>query len=372
MLRMHRHTSPGAAPGTVQPGPDANPSTVRVMAYSVGKLDEREITDIESLPKIVAEHSVTWIDVAGLGNSELVKRLSDMFGVHPLALEDIVNVHQRAKVEPYEDSLFVIARLPQWIDEHFESEQFSIFVRGPVVLTFQEKSADWFEPIRQRIRKSLGRSKVVARDYLIYTLLDIVIDSYFPIVDRLGDALEEIEAKLVNGKSRDVLSEIHSLLHELLLVRRTVRPHRDAINELLRDMSDLIDDDTQVFFRDCADHTIQLIELVEVYREMCADYRDFHLSLISNRMNEVMRSLTLIATVFMPLNFIAALYGMNFDTASPYNMPELGWRWGYPLVLGLMLSVAGITVGWFYRRGWLQSQKDQEYLRAAMQDSREQ
>lgn len=358
----------GAVPGTLQPSLDARPSVVRVMAYSVGKLEEREIEDIETLPQIVSDHSVTWIDVAGLGDGSLVKRLGELFGLHPLALEDIVHVHQRAKVEPYEDSLFVITRLPQWIDSHFESEQFSIFVVGSVVLTFQEKPGDWFEPIRQRIRKSLGRTRVVARDYLVYTLLDIVIDSYFPIVDRLGDDLEEIEAKLSTGRSHDVLSEVHALLHELLLVRRTLRPHRDAINELLRDLSDLIDDETQVFFRDCADHTVQLIELLEVYREMCADYRDFHLSLISNRMNQVMWRLTLIATVFMPLNFIAAVYGMNFDTGSPFNMPELRWKYGYFFALGLMALVATLTLFWFSRRGWLVNrleERREEKLEAA-------
>ncbi|MCA9105282.1 MAG: magnesium/cobalt transporter CorA [Planctomycetales bacterium] len=352
-LRFRRQSRPGANPAIVQAPIEAKPSRMHVLAYSPKQFLDKDITDLAALSGMAASHSVCWIDVAGLADVGLVKQLGEKFDLHPLAIEDVMNLHQRAKVEPYEHSLFVIARLPQLIDGHFSSQQLSIFLRGNTVLTFQEETSDWFEPVRERVRKSLERSRSIAPGFLVYALLDVVIDSYFPIVDALGDELDEIEGLMASGETRVVLGRIHQLLHELLLVRRTIRPHRDAINELIRDSSERMDAETLFFLRDCADHTIQLIELLEVYREMCIDYRDFHLSLISNRMNEVMRGLTLVATVFMPLNLIAAIYGMNFADDSPYNMPELRWRFGYPAVLGLMVCVAVLTVVWFSRRGWL-------------------
>lgn len=352
-LRFHRETRPGAAPGTVQVAPGAVPTEVRVLAYSGDRLTESKVDSLERLPAIVASHDITWIDVAGLGDGSTLRRLGELFSLHPLAQEDVVNVHQRAKVEPYDDLIFLVARMPDRIEDRFETEQLSIFLRRNLVITFQERPGDGFDPIRDRFRRGLGRTRTAGADYLVYALLDSVIDSYFPVLDRLGDQLDQLEDDLSAKPEAGALSRVHSLRHELLLVRRAIRPHRDALLELVRLHTDLLKPETLVFLRDCADHSIQLIELVEVYREICTDLRDLQLSLLSNRMNDVMKTLTLIATIFMPLNFIAAVYGMNFDRSSPFNMPELGWRFGYPVALTLMVGVGLGMLLWFRRRGWV-------------------
>ena len=352
-LRFHRQTHPGAAPGTVQVAPGAAAPQIGVLSYGPDRLTETEAIDLAGLPAVVAAHEVTWIDVVGLGDGSVLRKLGELFELHPLAQEDVVNVHQRSKVEPYEDLLFIVARMPDRIEDRFESEQLSIFLRKNLVVTFQERAGDSFDPIRDRIRRNLGRTRAAGADYLVYTLLDSVVDSYFPVLDRLGDDLERLEEDLTSGVELNALSRIHALRHELLMVRRSIRPHRDSLLELVRDHPSLMQPETLVFLRDCADHSIQLIELLEVYREICTDLRDYQLSLLSKRMNEVMKVLTLVATIFMPLSFIASLYGMNFDRDSPYNMPELGWSFGYPAVLTVMITVAIGMIVWYRTRGWV-------------------
>jgi magnesium transporter len=352
--RIKRQTGPGATPGTVQVAPDSHPSAIHLMAYSPTQCVERSIRRVEELDQFIGHFPICWVNVDGLGDENLIRQLGDRFRLHALALEDVVNVHQLAKVEPYEDYLFVVARTVEHTPA-FRPEQISLFVGSNYLLSFQEWPGDCFDPIRERVRKNSGRIRNAATDYLMHALVDAIIDSYFPLVDRAADRLDELEQMVDLQQMAEALSGIHDVRNELLLLRRYIRPHRDAINELIRDEHPLIRQETRVFLRDVYDHTMQLIDLLEIYREMCGDLRDFYVSLNSNRLNEVMKVLTIIATIFIPLSFVTGLYGMNFDTRFPLNMPELRWRYGYPFALGMMAGIAAGLLAFFWRRGWLGS-----------------
>lgn len=353
-LRFQRRTLPGSAPGIVQPHPNSPAPKIRVIAYGPDQFHEEEITDIRLLPDLAKRFAVTWIDIDALGDADIIMQLGTLFGLHPLALEDVANVHQRAKVEPYDDYLFIVTRMVSW-QEHLDSEQMSLFLCKKVVLTFQERPGDCLDPLRERLRKNNGRLRKTGTDFLAYALIDAVIDSYFPVAERFSDELDALEDRVAGGRDASVIRQLHQIRNDLLLLRRAVRPHRDAVNELIRDEHPLIDKETRVFLRDCYDHTVQLIDLLEVYREMCGDLRDFYVSVVSNRLNEIMKVLTIIATIFIPLGFIASVYGMNFDTNQPGNMPELHWKYGYVFALGVMAAVAGGLLLFFRRKGWLGS-----------------
>lgn len=354
--RFQRRTKPGASPGTIQPHPESPPPVIHVMAYHGEGLVDEVLHDPQNIRQLRDRYRVVWINVTGLGDAATIRQLGEQFQLHSLALEDVVNVHQRAKVDAYDDHLFIVARTVRH-DECMVTEQISMFLGEGYVLTFQERPGDCFDPVRDRVRKQCGRIHQYAADYLAYALLDAAIDTYFPIVDRYADRLEELEDSIVNWSESNATHSIQEVRNDLLLLRRSLRPHRDALNELIRDEHPLVTDETRIFLRDCYDHTIQLTELLELYRDACADLRDYHLSIVSNHMNEIMKVLTIIATIFIPLGFIAGLYGMNFDTRWPWNMPELDWPFGYPFALGLMTSVALGMLLFFYRKGWLGSRK---------------
>jgi len=349
---FRRRTKPGAAPGTIRVHPDAEQPVMHVIAYGAESFAEGEIGSVGEIGTYLNQHAVTWINVDGLGSAATIRQLGERFNLHALSLEDVVNVHQRAKVEPYEQYIFLVSRMVKQ-QEQLETEQVSIFLGPNYVLSFQERRGDCFDPVRQRIRKSSGRIRAAGTDYLAYALVDAVVDSYFPVVDRYADRLDELDDLVLADSDPKIVSRLHQVRRDLLLLRRAVRPHREAINALIRETHQLMHDETRVYLRDCFDHTIQLMELLEVYRELCGDLSEQHRAMMSNRMNEIMKVLTIIATIFIPLSFIAGLYGMNFDTSSPWNMPELEWRWGYPFALGLMLSVAGGMLAFFRRRGWI-------------------
>lgn len=324
------------------------------MAFDRDNLEEVTIGTPEDIRKYLNRYEVCWLNVDHLGDEQIIRQVGTIFNLHTLALEDVVNVHQRAKVEPYPDHLFIVARMVT-LTTGVEDEQMSMFVGKNFLVTFQQRPGDCLDHLRERLRKSMGVIRTAGTDFLAYAILDAVIDSYFPIVDTFADRLDEVEELVATQQTRGVMSELHQMRSQLLLLRRNIRPHRDAINELIRDHHPLIDDETRVFLRDCYDHTIQLIDLLEIYREMCSDIRDYYLSLVSNRMNEIMKVLTIIATIFIPLSFISSLYGMNFDTSHPWNMPELLWPWGYAYSLTIMLIVASSLLYYFWRNGWLQN-----------------
>ncbi len=356
--RFHRHTQPGARPGTLKAAPDTPQPVIQLISYNKDQLHEVPIDKVGQLKAHRDESTVTWINVDGLGDIDTITEIGEQFGLHPLALEDVINVHQRAKVEPYSDHLFIATRwLTPTTAEHLESAQISIFLGRNYVLTFQQRLGDCFDSVRDRIRKGRGRIRDAGADYLAYALIDAVIDSYFPVVEQFADQLDDLEDRVAERQGVDVIDRIHEIRNDLLLLRRSIRPHRDALNELVRDEHPLVSDETRIFLRDSYDHTVQLIDLLEVYRETCADLRDYYLSIVSNRMNQVMKVLTIIATTFMPLSFIAGLYGMNFNTQLPGNMPELNWPYGYVVALGLMVSAALGMLAFFWRCGWVGSSR---------------
>ncbi len=344
---FNRVTPPGAIPGTVIAVPDEPEPVISVMAFSDGDLYDETVDTVDGLKELTEKYAVTWINVDGLGNADVIHALGEMFGLHRLALEDVVHVHQRPKVEDYGKYLFIVARMVESSDK-LCTEQICFFVGKNYVVTFQEGvPGDCLDPVRERIRKSSGRLRHGGTDYLTYALLDSIIDHYFPVVETYGERLDELDDELMSSRGDTSIAAIHKFRSELLVLRRAVRPHREAINSLLRDSHKLISDETRIYLRDCYDHTIQLGEVIDTYRETCSDLRDFHLAAMSNRTNDVMKTLTVIATIFIPLGFIAGLYGMNFE-----QMPELHWHYGYPLALGLMASVAGGLLYWFHRKGW--------------------
>jgi magnesium transporter len=311
------------------------------------------VTDLAELGAMIEKWPVTWIHVDGLGKADTLHALAERFGLHPLALEDVVNVHQRAKTELYGEELFIVARLAE-LHEHLDHEQISMFIGPRFVLTFQERSGDCFDPVRERLRSDRPRIRGSGPDYLAYALLDAIIDSYFPILESFGERLALLEERVIEEPDSDLVAEIRAIGRDLLLLRKLTWPHRDAFNHLMREETPLVQDETRLFLRDCYDHTIQLMDLIENYREVGSGLMDLYLSSISKRMNDVMKVLTIIATIFIPLSFVAGLYGMNFDPGrSPWNMPELGWYWGYPFALGTMSAVALAMLVFFWRKGWL-------------------
>lgn len=329
-----------------------------MIAYGDSEFVTQKKVDVAELARLRETHDVVWVDVAGLGDPELVASVGDAFGLHRLALEDVVSTHQRPKQEDYSDHVFIVARMlhPElWL----ETEQVSIFLGEGFLVTFQERPGDCFEPIRERLRHSKGSIRQRGADYLCYALLDAIIDGYFPALERTGETLELLEDNVVARPTRNHIALLHEIKRELLMLRRAVWPHREMINALVRDESQMISPDTRVYLRDCYDHTIQLMDLVETYREISTGLVDVYISSVSVKLNETMKVLTIIATIFIPLGFIASLYGMNFDTGvSPWNMPELHWRFGYLAVLAVMAATGGGLVWFFWRKGWIGTDDD--------------
>lgn len=352
-LGFSRRTPPGALPGTIAVDQAAPRPSIHVIAYGPDAVEEHDVADAGQLGQFIRCHPVTWINVDGLGDAETIRRIGELFHLHPLSLEDVANVHQRAKIEDYGNYLFVVARMFQPA-ARLETDQVSMFLGKDFVITFQEFPGDCLDPVRDRIRRGKGRIRQSGSDALAYAVLDAIVDAYFPLLERYGERLDRLDSRMGETLPRDAIQELHELRSDLLLVRRAVWPFRDAVGALSREPNDLISDATRVYLRDCYDHTVQIIDLVETCREMCSDLRDFYLSAVNNHMSEIMKVLTIIATIFMPLSFLAGVYGMNFHTeASPWNMPELNWAFGYPFALGLMAGVAGLQMLYFWRRGWL-------------------
>jgi len=350
--RIRRRTAPGAGPGVVCVPAEAARPRIQVIKYSATELIEEEITDAAQVRRYLDDAAVTWINVDGLGDAATLTRLAEIFGLHELAMEDVVNVHQRAKVEEYEQHLFIVIRMVT-VKEHVHSEQLSIFLGQHFVVTFLEDPGDCLDPVRQRLRQSRGRLRQAGADYLVYALIDAVIDAYFPVVDEFGERMELLDAEVSSGHAPGLMASLHDVRGDLLLLRRIVRPLRDALVRLMPDPHALFSEETQFHLRDCYDHTVQLMDLLDTYREMCSDLRDFYLSTVSNRLNEIMKVLTIISTIFIPLSFIAGVYGMNFNTALPGNMPELNWPYGYVYAWALMLLVATGLLIFIWKRRWL-------------------
>ena len=355
--RMHgsafsRRSLPGSAPGTLIVDPNAPKSSIHVVAYDPQRVVEKDIEDVQMVRSFLGQWPVTWINVSGLGDLSVITKLGEIFNIHRLALEDVINVHQRPKVEQYKDYCYIVVRAVLE-KEGYASEQVSIFLGKNFVLSFQEQARSYFDPIIVRIREGKGRTRTAGPDHLTYALIDAIIDGYFPVLERFGELVESLEDSIIAQPGAQFIEQIHDMRHGLLTLRRAAWPLREAMATLYRDPIPLIDDEERVYLRDCYDHMVQIIDLLENYRDVTSGLMEVYLSSISNRTNEIMKVLTSITVVLLPLTLIAGIYGMNFDTgASPWNMPELTWRAGYPFALGLMALVALILILYFRIKGW--------------------
>lgn len=339
-----RRSQPGAVPGqVVVHSENAAPVRIRVMQYDQEHVEEVEIQTPEQIQRFAEQPSVTWVNVDGIRDGKLIQDIGNAFGIHGLVLEDIANPHQRAKVETYPSHTFVVARMPEML-HGFDTEQISMVVCKNVIITFQERSGDCLEPVRQRIRKRMGRIRMLGQDYLVYALLDAIIDAYFPVLARISDRLNEIELELTEEPSVDVVTMLQRIRTLLFMIQGVMQPHQDVVAHLLRDSSP-VSNDTRIHLRDCSDHVHQVLQACETTRELAADLRDYCFAELSFNQNETMKTLTVIASIFIPLSFIAGFYGMNFDPdVSKLNMPEIRWQYGYLYSIALMAFVASATL----------------------------
>lgn len=351
--RPSRRAPAGSPPGLLTVDPEAPPPECRAIAYGPDALVEVAVNDLGDLPELRRAHPVLWLDVIGLGDADRIAAIGRLFGLHPLALEDVVHVHQRPKLERYPGVDFLVARMPSREGADLDLEQVSLFLGEGFVVTFQERAGDAFEPVRERLRAGRGRIRSRPAGYLAYALVDALVDSAFPILETFGEELEELETVALTDPTPDLAPRIHRYRRDLMLLRRAFWPLREAVAAWLREGSELLEPEDALYLRDCVDHAVQIAEIVESQRELCSGLMDLYLTSVSNRMNEAMKVLTVIATIFIPLSFVAGVYGMNFDTTSPWNMPELRWRYGYPATLAFMVCVALAMLWWFRRRRWL-------------------
>jgi len=335
--------------------PTAPVSQLHVIAFGPGDYCELDIDKPYELNDFLGKWPVVWANVEGVGDSKLIFSFGEVLDLHHLALEDVMNVKQRSKVEQYGRNEFIVARMVK-LNGRLETEQLSMFLGQNFVLTFQEEErpGDPFDNLRDRIRKDIGGIRSAGPDHLMYALLDAVVDAYFPVLESYGEVLEDIEDEVLANPTRECIAKIHEVKRDLLTLRRAIWPMRDALNMLYREPGPLIQDNTRVYLRDLYDHAIRIIDLLETDRELCSDLMDVYLSSVSNKLNEVMKWLTIISALFIPPTFIVGIYGMNFSTAkSPWNMPELDWYFGYPFAWLMIISA---MVGFYVfvrKKGWL-------------------
>lgn len=354
MLRLirKRRKKAGLAPGTlVHVGEKrADHVRIRVMDYDQENLEERELQSIDACVPYKEKGTMTWINIDGLHDVEVIEKIGKIFNLHPLVLEDIVNTDQRPKVEDYENYIFIISKMLSYDDkeDRLDIEQFSLVLFDNIIISFQERIGDVFEPVRERLRKGKKRIRKMGMDYLMYALLDAVVDNYFVVLEKIGERIENLEEELIARPGPETLQAIHHLKRELIFLRKSVWPLRESVSALERGELDLIQEKTTVFLRDIYDHTIQVIDTIETYRDMVSGMLDVYLSSVSNKMNEVMKVLTIIATIFMPMTFIAGIYGMNFK-----HMPELETSWGYPVVWLVIIAIGVVMLMYFRKKRWL-------------------
>jgi magnesium transporter len=348
---------PGVAPGELSFAADAPPADLCVTDYNLHHAAEHHLTDPDEAGQYLNDTSVSWLDLSGLGNKDTWRSLSKTFNLHPLLVEDVVNVPQRPKIEHYADHLLMVSWMvtPDQSQSGFHKEQVSLILGKHYLITAQEEPEhDCFQGVRDRINHGRGMVRRSGADYLAYCLLDAIIDGFFPVLEYYGELIEALEDEVITNPSKQTLERIYRVRRDLLTLRRAIWPQRDAISKLMRDDSEWISAEVGVYLRDCYDHAVQVMDMVETYRELATGLMDVYLSSVSNKMNEVMKLLTVISAIFIPLTFVAGLYGMNFSPEkSPFNMPELGWYWGYPACLALMTTIAGVLTFLFWRRGWL-------------------
>jgi len=354
MARLFKKISKtaGLTPGTLVHIGEKKTDRVRItiIDYDEAQFQEKEAKTIEEGFPFKKTPTVTWINIDGLHDLEIIDKLGKQFDLHPLVLEDILNTGQRPKYEDFDNHLFIVLKMVMFDEKKndISSEQVSILFGENFVISFQEKEGDVFEPIRERLKNAKGRVRKMGADYLAYCLLDAIVDSYYLILEKIGDRIEGMEEELVTNPTPQTLQTIHNLKRDTIFLRKSVWPLREVVNSLERGESKLIKKTTHIFLRDVYDHTIQAIDTIETFRDMVSGILDIYLSSVSNRMNEIMKVLTIFAAIFIPLTFIAGIYGMNFEF-----MPELKWKWGYFSLLGLMAVVGFGLLFYFRRKKWM-------------------
>ena len=342
----------GLSPGSLVHIGDKKIETIRIslMNYDPANLLEKQLPAIEASFPYRDTPPVTWINVDGLHEIDVIEKIGVHFGIHPLVLEDILNTGQRTKAEEFDNYIYIVLKMLVFDEtvDHITAEQVSLILGPHFLISFQEKEGDVFDFVRERIRKARGRIRKSGCDYLAYALMDAVVDHYFEILEKLGDKIELLEEQLLEEPTPRILEDIHRLKREMIFFRKQVWPLREVINSLIKDPSELIQETTHIFLRDVYDHTIQVIDTIESFRDLLSGLSDLYLSTVSNRMNEVMKFLTIIATIFIPLTFVAGIYGMNFEF-----MPELKWPWAYPALWLLLIMISVSMLFWLKRKKWL-------------------
>jgi magnesium transporter len=352
-MRRIRTPPVGARPGTLAIDPRATKPVVRVFSYDEETIQEQEASEVAGIRKLMTPGRKLWVDVQGLGDESLLRELAEIFSIHLLALEDIVNAPIRPKAEPYEQNLLVVTRMLASAEAgQLDIEQVSLVIGKDYVLTFHEKPGDVLDPVRHRLRVENSRIRTLPSDFLGYAILDTIIDAYYPVVESMGDRIEELEDCVLNEASPENLHDLNEIKGQLLTLKRAVAPQREAVNALIRDENRLVSQTVRMYLRDTYDHIVQTSEAVETARELVNGLMNTYLSVISNRMNEVMKTLTIVASIFVPLTFMAGIYGMNFD-----HMPELHVKAAYPLLLAAMALTAGGMVLYFWRKGWIRRRR---------------
>jgi magnesium transporter len=342
----------GSAPGTLVHVGDKRSDAVAisVMDYDIDFLRERKIDSITEAIPMRDSPTTTWIDISGIHNLDLIEKTGAHFGIHPLTLEDVVNTGHRPKIEAFDNYLFIVLKMLQYDPdrEQITSEQISLLLGPHWLISFQEVPGDIFDPVRERIRKGRLRIRNTGCDYLAYALMDAIVDHYFHILEKIGNRIEQVEEEVTENPEVDILQIIHALKSEVIYLRKQVWPLREIVNHMSKEGSDLIKENTHLFLGDVYDHVVQVIDTIESYRDLLGGMLDLYLSMQSNRMNEVMKVLTIIATIFIPITFVAGIYGMNFK-----NMPELEWGWGYGMAWLIMVVVAVCMLFFFRKKKWL-------------------
>ena len=360
-LRQRRAKQPGSVAGIELDELARMPSTpgpvaVTVIDYGPDKVEVHQVADLDDF---VAHHrpdwaTVRWINIDGLNDPRVIRALAEKYNLHPLAIEDVLHVTHRPKVEPYSEDgryqarLFIIVKMLELADGHLRSEQISIFLGHKTLLTFQESAGDVWDGVRQRLQSPGSRLRSGDASFLLHSLLDAIVDSCFPLLEHYGDRLEAVEGEVLEHPTPESIKDIHELKRELLLLRRSVWPMREVISALQRESHDCMSEQTRTYMRDVYDHAVQIIDIVETYREVAMGLTETYMTAMGNRLNEVMKVLTIIGTIFIPLTFLAGVYGMNFQ-----YFPELHWRWGYAVFWVVSLATAGLMLAWFRKRRWL-------------------
>ncbi len=353
---LQRKARPRAKKAGLPPGTLVHVGEQRVERVRIGRIrydeqhyEEAELSVTDQLAPTAGDPQVTWLNVSGIHQIDVIDTIGKAFGVHPLALEDIVHAGQRPKLDDYDQQLFIVLNAIQSVDDQcIEAEQVSLLVGPNYVISFQERDGALFDPVRERIKAGKGRSRKMGADYLAYALIDTVVDHYFIVLERFSEITERLEETLIQHPDPNAVGALHGLKRQMIQLRKSIWPLREVVSGLQRGESPLITDATRLYLRDVYDHTVRVIDTIETLRDLLSGMMDVYLSSLSYRLNEVMKVLTIIATIFIPLTFLTSIYGMNF-----VDMPELKWRWGYPVLWLIMATAGGGMLYYFRRKRWL-------------------